>query len=174
MKRMAWAALLLALSSSPLFAQEAGHRAEGRGVTVDIINAQGENVGTATLTPAANGVRITFNIHNMQAGPHLVHIHANAKCEAPDFRSAGPHFNPQGAPGVPTGVMAGDIPNFVLTVRPDGTAHTSTIAPYVALGSEPNSVFANGGTALVFHAVAAQVSASAPPRIACAVVSRPQ
>jgi Cu/Zn superoxide dismutase len=36
-------------------------------------NAQGKAVGTATLSP----------------GEHAIHIHHNAKCEAPDFKSAG-------------------------------------------------------------------------------------
>ena len=69
--------------------------------------------------------------------------------------------------------MAGDIPNFVLTVGADGTAHQHT-APYVTLGSESNSVFSNGGTSIVIHAVAGEVSASAPPRIACGVITKTQ
>ena len=50
--------------------------------------------------------------------------------------------------------MAGDIPNFVLTVDADGTAHATTTAHYVTLVSDNNSVFSNGGTSLVIHAVA--------------------
>jgi superoxide dismutase, Cu-Zn family len=103
-----------------------------------------------------------------------MHIHQFAKCETPDFKSAGPHFNPTEGEHSPTGMMAGDIPNFVLTVSADGTAHTTTTAPYVTLGSESNSVFSNGGTSLVIHAVAGEVSASAPPRIACGVITKTQ
>src|SRR5208282_5444273 len=123
------------------------------------------------------GVKIKLDIKNLPPGPHLMHIHEFPKCDPPDFKSAGAHFNPTGASHDghgPTGMPAGDIPNFVLTVAADGTAHTSTIAPYVTLGNESNSVFSNGGTALVFHAVAGHVSASAPPRIACGVIARPQ
>src|SRR5262249_7153151 len=50
--------------------------------------------------------------------------------------------------------MAGDIPNFVLTVDADGTAHATTTAHYVNLVSDNNSVFSNRGTSLVIHAVA--------------------
>ena len=103
-----------------------------------------------------------------------MHIHQFAKCEIPDFKSAGPHFNAAGADHNPTGMMAGDIPNFVLTVDADGTAHASTTAPYVTLGSESNSVFSNGGTSLVIHAMAGEVSASASPRIACGVITKTQ
>jgi len=35
--------------------------------------------------------------------------------------------------------MAGDIPNFVLTMDADGTAHATTTAHYVTLVSDNNS-----------------------------------
>jgi Cu/Zn superoxide dismutase len=38
------------------------------------------------------------------------------------------------------------------------------------LGSDDHSVFSNGGTAIVIHAVASEASSSAPPRIACGVI----
>jgi len=178
MKRaIAVALFFLAVSASAVLAQEAQKHAAAKPVTVDIINAEGYSVGNAVLSESAHGVKITLNIKNMPPGPHLMHIHEFPKCDPPDFKSAGAHFNPNGGSHDghgPTGVPAGDIPNFVLNVATDGTAHTSTIAPYVTLGTESNSVFANGGTALVFHAVAGHVSASAPPRIACGVISRPE
>ena len=142
--------------------------------TIDIKNAQGQSVGTATLSEAPHGVKIKLDIKNLPPGEHSLHIHQFAKCEGPDFKSAGPHFNPTGGDHSPTGMMAGDIPNFVLTVGADGTAHATTTAPYVTLGSESNSVFSNGGTSIVIHAVAGEVSASAPPRIACGVITKAQ
>jgi Cu-Zn family superoxide dismutase len=170
------AAILLLFSVTAVFAQDAPKHAGPRPVTVDIINAKGQSVGTAVLSEAEHGVRIKLDIRNMPPGAHLMHIHEFAKCEPPDFKSAGAHFNgggPSHTEHGPTGMTAGDIPNFVLTVAADGTAHTAVIAPNVSLGNENNSVFANGGTSLVFHAVATEVSASAPPRIACGVIVRP-
>jgi superoxide dismutase, Cu-Zn family len=173
MKRAIPSALFLILfSSAAILAQEGQKHAAVKSVTVDIINAQGHSVGTAVLSESAHGVKITLNIKNLPPGPHLMHIHQFAKCEVPDFKSAGPHFS-AGADHNPTGLMAGDIPNFVLTVDADGTAHATTTAPYVTLGSDNNSVFSNGGTSLVIHAVAGEVSASAPPRIACGVITKP-
>ena len=173
MKRaIAVAVFVLVLSATSVFAQEDQKKSMPKPVTVDIINAEGHSVGTAILSETAHGVKITLNIKNLPPGPHLMHIHQFAKCEAPDFKSAGPHFNPVGSG--PAGMMAGDIPNFVLTVAADGTAHTTTVAPNVTLGSESNSVFAGGGTAIVIHAVAGEVSASAPPRIACGVITKPE
>ena len=167
----------LLLSGTAVFAQEGPKHATPKPVTVNIIDAVGQSVGTAVLSEAPHGVKITLNVKNMPPGAHLMHIHEFPKCEPPDFKSAGPHFNPNGASHDghgPTGAPAGDIPNFVLTVSADGTARTSVIAPFVTLGTESNSVFSNGGTALVFHAVAGHVSASAPPRTACGVIAKTQ
>jgi Cu/Zn superoxide dismutase len=59
-------------------------------------------------------------------------------------------------------------------VGADGTAHASTIAPNVTLGTDDHSVFSNGGTAIVIHAVAGGTGSAAPPRIACGAISKPE
>lgn len=140
-------------------------------VTVNLINSQGENVGTATLTSTAKGVKIALDVKNLPPGEHSIHIHQNAKCEPPDFKSAGVHFD---AAGHSHGDHpAGDIPDFSLIVGADGTAHVSTVAPNVTLGDDEHSVFSNGGTAIVIHAVAGGAGSGAPPRIACGVITKP-
>jgi len=48
------------------------------------------------------------------------------------------------------------------------------VAPNVTLGTDDHSVFSNGGTALVIHAVASETGSGAPPRIACGVISKPE
>jgi Cu-Zn family superoxide dismutase len=70
--------------------------------------------------------------------------------------------------------MAGDIPNFALVVAADGTAHVSVVAPNVTLGADDHSVFSNGGTAVVIHAVNNETNSGAPPRIACGIISKPE
>ena len=143
-------------------------------VVVEIKNAAGQSVGTATLTDAAPGVRIKLDMHSLPPGEHSIHIHQAAKCEPPDFKSAGPHFSGGGAGHEHGAAPAGDIPNFALVVTADGTAHVSVIAPNVTLGTDDHSVFSNGGTALVIHAVNSETGSGAPPRIACGVISKPQ
>ena len=49
-----------------------------------------------------------------------------------------------------------------------------TVAPNVTLGTDENSVFSNGGTAIVIHAVAGGTGTGAPPRIACGVITKPE
>ena len=165
-------AFVLLLGASVAGAQEHSHAVKS--VTVEIKNPQGQNIGTAVLTPAAKGVRIKLDIKDLPPGEHSIHIHQFAKCEAPDFKSAGPHFDPTGMGHMHDMPPAGDIPDFALVVGQDGTAHATTTAPNVTLGSDDHSVFSNGGTAIVIHAVAGGTGTAAPARIACGVITKPE
>jgi Cu-Zn family superoxide dismutase len=142
-------------------------------VVVEIKNAQGESIGTATLSEAAHGVRIKLDLKNLPPGEHSMHIHQVAKCDAPDFKSAGAHFSPMGHMHDANAAPAGDIPNFSLIVGKDGTANVTVLAPNVTMGSDDHSVFSSGGTAIVIHAVSNPSSSAAPARIACGVITKP-
>ena len=161
--------LVFLLGASAAWAQEA----KTKPISVDIKNAQGQSVGTAVLSPAPKGVKIKLDIKGLPPGDHSIHIHQVAKCEGPDFKSAGPHFDPGGA-HAHAGLPAGDIPDFSLIVAADGTAHATTLAPNVTLGADDHSVFSNGGTAIVIHAVAGGTGTGAPPRIACGLILKPE
>jgi superoxide dismutase, Cu-Zn family len=146
-------------------------------VNVDLKDGQGKSVGTAVVRPGHMGVDISLDLHDLPAGEHAVHIHQVAKCEAPDFKSAGGHFNPDAKKhGLESadGHHAGDMKNF--TVGADGTAKTSVMNMDVDLGSDSHSVFSNGGTALVIHAKADDMktdpTGNAGDRIACGVITK--
>jgi Cu-Zn family superoxide dismutase len=170
MKILACAAALFSLSGAAM-AQQSPANASAKPLVVSIKNAEGQVVGTATLSPAPTGVKIALDIKKLPPGDHSIHIHQSAKCDLPDFKTAGPHFSPAGH--AHESAPAGDIPDFSLIVGKDGTAHVSTVAPNVTLGDDDHSVFSNGGTAIVIHAVAGGTGTAAPPRIACGIITRP-
>ena len=154
-------------------------KSKSKPVTVELKNAAGESVGNAYLSPTkkGQGVDIKLDVKKLTPGEHAIHVHQNAKCDPPDFKSAGPHFNPENKKhGLenPDGPHAGDMPNF--TVNPDGTSKQMVTAKGVTLGEGTNSVFSNGGTALVIHAKADDMktdpSGNSGDRIACGVITK--
>jgi Cu-Zn family superoxide dismutase len=173
MKTIASVVCLVVLAGGIAGVQARG-AAASKPVTVEIKDAQGQGVGIAVLSEAPHGVKIKLDVKGLPAGEHSLHIHQNAKCEAPDFKSAGPHFNGASGHGEHTGLPAGDIPDFSLIVGADGTGHATVVAPNITLGTDEHSVFSNGGTAIVIHAVSGGASSTAPPRIACGVISKPE
>src|SRR4029077_1183348 len=127
--------------------------------TVELKDAQGKSVGTAVLASksgkGASGVSMDVKLHGLPPGQHALHFHQKAQCDAPDFKSAGPHFNPEGKKhGLenPEGHHAGDMNNF--TVNAKGKAKFKVVNKDVTLGDDSHSLFGNGGTALVIHAKA--------------------
>jgi superoxide dismutase, Cu-Zn family len=143
--------------------------AQNGATTVEMKNAQGQSVGTATLTPAKDGgVSVALDLKNLTPGRHALHFHQTPSCEGPAFTSAGGHYNPENKKhGLqnPEGPHAGDMNNF--TVLKDGTAKSIVVAPHMKMGVP---------AALVVHAgvddLKTDPSGNAGDRVACGVVGQ--
>jgi Cu-Zn family superoxide dismutase len=151
--------------------------AKGSGITVDVKDAKGKDVGTVKIKSIASGVELQLKLRGLLPGEHAIHFHQNAKCEAPDFKSAGPHFNPDGKKhGLenPQGAHAGDMLNF--TADEKGNARATIVNKSVNLGTDAHSLYSNGGTALVVHAKADDMKSdpagNAGDRIACGLIMK--
>lgn len=141
-----------------------------------IIDSKGMNVGKVKITENHDGVQVNVKAQNLPAGPHAFHIHAIGKCSAPDFKSAGPHFNPEGKQHGhhnPQGSHAGDLGN--ITVKSDGTFELTKKLDGITLeAGQKNSLFQSEGTAFVIHEKPddekTDPTGNAGDRIACGVV----
>jgi len=163
-------ALLASLLLLPLAARSAPL---ARAVLHD---AGGQKVGSAVLSQEGDGVVVHLQVHGLPPGRHAFHVHAVGKCDAPDFASAGPHFNPTGKKhGLknPEGHHLGDLPN--LEVGADGKGEARAIVKGASLAAGAGSLFGPQGTALVVHEKAddelTDPAGNAGPRIACGVVA---
>ncbi|MEI3605467.1 superoxide dismutase family protein [Pseudogracilibacillus sp. SE30717A] len=140
--------------------------------TVDMYNKDGDMVGTAKLTEDPDGVKIALKVEGLTPGFHGVHVHEIAKCTAPDFKSAGNHFNPEKKKhGLlnPKGPHIGDLPN--IEVDTNGKVDTELTIKDATLLNGKNSLIESGGTSLVITSEAddgmTQISGDSGERIIC-------
>jgi len=164
--------MLAALTAPGAHGQEAPKQ-----LKVQILNATGQDAGFATFKTVKNGVKVKIELKNLEVGPHAVHIHQNAVCDAPDFKGAGGHFNPDGKHHGfqnPMGHHNGDMPASV-SVGEDHSGAATFVLQSISLDpAAPNSLFLNGGTSIVVHAKAddqkTDPSGDSGNRIACGVI----
>jgi|GEM_PF-402413 len=138
-------------------------------------DAEGNDLGTVTFTQNDDGtVTMVADLHGVDgAGAHGIHVHENGECSAPDFKSAGGHFNPMGTdhacpPTTPR--HAGDFGN--IDIAADGSGHLEMTTDLVTVTPGETSVV---GKAVILHGgeddCTSQPSGAAGPRIGCGVIS---
>ena len=154
------------------------------GATAELVDADGNVVGDANFTTGVEETGfVTIQVglsadSGLAPGEHGLHIHETGECSAPDFESAGGHFNPADAQhGLlnPEGPHAGDLPNLV--VAEDGTADYLVTTALITLEEGDTSLFDGDGSALMIHEGAddyiTDSSGDSGGRVACGVIAQP-
>jgi len=146
-------------------------------MSIPIQNTQGAEIGTLTLTQIeTGGVNVDVNVSELEPGTRAMHFHEFGKCDGPDFKSAGGHYNPTGVSHgqVDDGPHAGDMMN--VDVDADGKGQFVFVNDKVNLsGGDLPPLMDTDGSALIIHGGAddyeSQPSGAAGPRVACAVIA---
>ena len=162
------AAAILIAAAFPAAAQSAH---------ADIMNASGQKIGEAKFHQTKEGVSISVNVSQIPPGTHGIHIHQTGQCTAPDFKTAGGHFNPDnkkhGAKN-PEGPHNGDLGN--ITANAEGKAKATFLDPRVTLTDGPNSLLPQTGTSIMIHAQPddemTDPSGNSGGRFACGVIQK--
>ncbi len=141
-----------------------------RSAVAPLRTAAGADVGSVTATQVDGGLRIAIDARGMPQGPHGAHIHTVGRCDAPDFTTAGGHWNPtarQHGTSNPAGPHVGDAPN--LLIGTDGSGQLSITLP----GGTLVGMLDADGSAFVIHAAAddyrTDPSGNSGARLACGV-----
>jgi len=180
MHKLALISLVVGLGAAYVSAQAPATQtpaAAAPGAKATLKDAQGKTLGEATLRDSPAGVLVKLDLQGVPPGTHAFHVHTVGKCDAPDFMTAGGHFNPTTmkhgllAAGGP---HAGDMPNVF--VPADGRLSVEVLDQNITLAAGPKSVFDADGSALMLHATAddytSDPAGNAGARLACGVVSR--
>ncbi len=130
-------------------------------------------VGHISLMQQGEHVAMSLKVEGLETGPYGIHLHETGKCDGPDYKSAGGHWNPAGKEHGrenPKGSHAGDLPNLSATVGQATRLERSLTG--LALTGE-NGLMDADGAALVIHAKADDLksdpSGNSGARIICGV-----
>lgn len=132
--------------------------------------------GEAMITQADDGLHVVVKAMGLTPGMHAVHIHTTGTCTAPDFASAGGHWNPTGrehGKDNPAGKHMGDMPNMLAAADGTGEIDYRVAGGMISGGAMP--LMDTDGAAVVIHAQAddnkSDPAGNAGGRIACGVVT---
>ena len=155
-------------------AREAGAADVAAKATAAMKDTEGNSVGTVAFEQGAQGTVVHARLTDLEPGTHAFHLHETGKCEAPDFTSAGGHYNPTDqAHGffADDGYHAGDLPNF--HVPDSGTVEIEFFSEQLKLDDD---MFDTDGSSLVIHTGSddyrTDPAGDAGERVACGVIER--
>ncbi|CAN5196094.1 hypothetical protein BH10PSE12_BH10PSE12_36200 [soil metagenome] len=140
-----------------------------------LLAADGSEKGKATIVQKPEGLQVTVWVAGLPAGTHAAHVHTIGVCTAPDFASAGGHWNPmakQHGRDNPMGMHMGDMPNIILETT--GKGELQFLIPGGTLTDGSTPLLDADGAAVVIHAspddMKTDPTGNAGGRIACGVL----
>ena len=161
------------LLAATLAAAACGAQAQNTAASATLRDAQGQPAGQASFTAGAQGLQIKLEAERLSPGEHGFHVHEKGDCSAPDFSSAGGHFNPSSQPhGDPTAGAhhVGDMP--VLVADASGKATARAELRSMTIGGDGASDIV--GKSVVVHAdpddFRTQPAGNSGARVACGVI----
>lgn len=141
-----------------------------------LLDGQGASKGTLGISTTDTSLLLHLSAAGLSPGVHGVHIHMVGKCDAPDFASAGGHWNPLGRKhGMqnPDGAHVGDLPN--IEIGADGTGTLTATVP-ATLSEGANPLLDADGAAIIIHAgpddMKTDPSGNSGGRVACGIITR--
>jgi Cu-Zn family superoxide dismutase len=142
-------------------------------VAATLAPSAGNNVaGNVVFVQEGRKLFVIAEVTGLKPGAHGFHVHEKGDCSAPDFSSAGGHFNPGSQPhGDPTAGAhhAGDMP--VLVADASGKATARAELRTMSIDGSANDIV---GKAVVVHAdpddFRTQPAGNSGARIACGVI----
>jgi Cu-Zn family superoxide dismutase len=142
-------------------------------VAATLAPSAGNNVaGNVVFVQEGRKLFVIAEVTGLKPGAHGFHVHEKGDCSAPDFSSAGGHFNPGSQPhGDPTAGAhhAGDMP--VLMADASGKATARAELRTMSIDGSANDIV---GKAVVVHAdpddFRTQPAGNSGARIACGVI----
>lgn len=117
----------------------------------ELKRSDGSSAGVATLSDRSDGLWLSVAATGVAPGTYGIHLHAVGKCDAPDFTTAGPHWNPaqkQHGFDNPMGTHAGDMRNLVVNSGGAGAIEVNLAG---AQFEGATGLFDTDGVALVIH-----------------------
>lgn len=118
-----------------------------------ILDSGGRQLALASAVQQNDGLRVSVTASGLRSGTYGLHVHAVGRCDAPDFTSAGPHWNPtmrQHGSQNPQGPHRGDLPNLI--VGANGQGEIAFTIPDARISGGVGGMLDADGAAIVVHA----------------------